>query len=66
MLTPTAHQPQTGLRFCFVSHPQKRPMVPINPTQNHSLGYLLTCRYLLLRMPKAAAAIAHVAAHLWP
>lgn len=51
MLIANDNQPQTGLPFCFVSDPQKGAPMSINPTQNHSLGYLLTCRYVLLRMP---------------
>ena len=33
MLIPTAHQPHSGLRFCFVSDPQKGAIMSINPTQ---------------------------------
>lgn len=51
MFTSNENQPQTGLRFCFVSAPHKGALMSINPTHNHSLGYPLTCRYLLLRMP---------------
>jgi hypothetical protein len=51
MLTPTTNQPQTRLRFCYVSDPHKGTLMSINPSPNYSLGYLLTCRYLLLRMP---------------
>ena len=47
MFTSNENQPHTALPFCFVSDPQKGTLMSINPTQNHSLGHLLTCRYLL-------------------
>jgi len=55
MLSPTTNQPQTRLRFCYVSDPHKGAPMSINPSQNYSLRYLLTCRYVLLRMPRPAA-----------